>query len=88
MSVFVHLTHELPLPSFVAARIKQSSNLAHGSSCKCNASIIQIQWTMQVFVSVPACIQLLEGPYLETNDAVVKAFRPAGLIRSSKPAAP
>ncbi|CAL5229493.1 g12829 [Coccomyxa viridis] len=42
----------------------------------------------EVFASVPACVQLLEGPYLETNDAVVKAFRPAGLIRSSKPAAP
>ncbi len=40
--------------------------------------------TMQVFVSIPACIQLLEGPYIETNDDIVKAFRPAGLIRKSK----
>lgn len=41
-------------------------------------------WLLQVFVSVPACIQLLEGPYLETNDAVVKSFRPAGLVRAAK----
>lgn len=40
---------------------------------------------LQVFVSIPACIQLLEGPYIETNDRIVKAFRPAGLIRKSKP---
>ncbi|EIE20605.1 molybdopterin biosynthesis protein [Coccomyxa subellipsoidea C-169] len=39
----------------------------------------------EVFVSIPACIQLLEGPYIETNDSVVKAFRPAGLIRKGKP---
>ena len=64
----------------------QASSTAHGSSCKDAA--LQLKWPTQVFASVPACVQLLEGPYLETNDAVVKAFRPAGLIRSSKPAAP
>ena len=40
---------------------------------------------VQVFVSIPACIQLQEGPYIETHDSVVKAFRPAGLIRAKKP---
>ncbi|CAL8464880.1 g4415 [Coccomyxa elongata] len=40
----------------------------------------------EVFVSIPACIQLLEGPYIETNDEVVKAFRPAGLIRKTESA--
>ena len=50
-------------------------------------SISQLHKLLQVFVSVPACIQLCEGPYLETNDAVVKAFRPAGLVRDSKPLA-
>lgn len=29
----------------------------------------------EVFVSVPACISLLGGPWIETNEAVVKAFR-------------
>jgi len=38
----------------------------------------------EVFVSVPACITLLEGPYIETHDAVVKAFRPASLVRKQR----
>lgn len=29
-----------------------------------------------VFPAVPYCIDLLEGPYLETNESVIKAFRP------------
>jgi len=29
-----------------------------------------------VFPAVPYCIDLIEGPYLETNEAVIKAFRP------------
>jgi molybdopterin adenylyltransferase len=29
-----------------------------------------------VFPAVPYCIDLIEGPYLTTNEAVVKAFRP------------
>ncbi|MCP4304363.1 MAG: molybdopterin adenylyltransferase [bacterium] len=29
-----------------------------------------------VFPAVPYCIDLIDGPYLETNDAVIKAFRP------------
>lgn len=29
-----------------------------------------------VFPAVPYCIDLIEGPYLETNEAVLKAFRP------------
>ena len=40
---------------------------------------------VQVFASVPACIDLIEGPYIETNEAVVKAFRPQGLVRTAKP---
>ena len=31
-----------------------------------------------VFPAVPYCIDLLEGPYLETDEAVIKAFRPKG----------
>lgn len=29
-----------------------------------------------IFASVPYCIQLLDGPYIETNEAIVAAFRP------------
>jgi molybdopterin adenylyltransferase len=29
-----------------------------------------------VFPAVPYCIDLIEGPYLETHEAVIKAFRP------------
>ena len=31
-----------------------------------------------VFPAIPYCIDLIEGPYLETNEAVIKAFRPKG----------
>lgn len=31
---------------------------------------------LAVFPAIPYCIDLIEGPYLTTNDAVVKAFRP------------
>ena len=31
---------------------------------------------MAVFPAVPYCVDLLEGPYLTTNEGVVKAFRP------------
>lgn len=34
-----------------------------------------------IFASVPYCIQLLEGPYIETNEAVIKAFRPKNAIQ-------
>ncbi len=29
-----------------------------------------------VFPAVPYCVDLIEGPYLETNEEVIKAFRP------------
>ena|SRR6266511_3826386 len=31
---------------------------------------------LAVFPAIPYCVDLLEGPYLTTNEAVVKAFRP------------
>ncbi|GLT23815.1 molybdopterin adenylyltransferase [Zoogloea oryzae] len=34
-----------------------------------------------IFASVPYCIDLIGGPYIETHDAVVKAFRPKSAIR-------
>jgi molybdopterin adenylyltransferase len=38
-----------------------------------------------IFAAVPYCIDLIGGPYIETHEAVVKAFRPKSAIR--KPAA-
>jgi molybdopterin adenylyltransferase len=35
-----------------------------------------------IFAAVPYCIDLIGGPYLETHDAVVKAFRPKSAVRS------
>ncbi|MGR2681996.1 molybdopterin adenylyltransferase [Chromobacterium haemolyticum] len=32
--------------------------------------------TPGIFAAVPYCIDLLDGPYIETHEAVVKAFRP------------
>ena len=34
-----------------------------------------------IFAAVPYCLDLLGGPYVETNDAVCKAFRPKSAIR-------
>jgi len=34
-----------------------------------------------VFAAVPYCIDLIGGPYVETNEAVIKAFRPKSAIR-------
>ncbi len=36
-----------------------------------------------IFAAVPYCIDLIGGPYIETNDAIVKAFRPKSAIRKS-----
>ena len=35
-----------------------------------------------IFAAVPYCIDLIGGPYIETNTAVVKAFRPKSAIRT------
>ena len=36
-----------------------------------------------IFAAVPYCIDLIGGPYIETHDAVIKAFRPKSAIRPS-----
>ena len=36
-----------------------------------------------VFPAVPYCIDLIEGPYLETDESVVKAFRPKHAVRKT-----
>ena len=35
-----------------------------------------------IFAAVPYCIDLIGGPWMETDDAVVKAFRPRTALRS------
>jgi molybdopterin adenylyltransferase len=35
-----------------------------------------------IFAAVPYCVDLIGGPYLETDDAVCKAFRPKSALRA------
>jgi molybdopterin adenylyltransferase len=37
-----------------------------------------------IFAAVPYCIDLIGGPYVETNEAVVKAFRPKSAVRPKR----
>jgi len=37
-----------------------------------------------IFAAVPYCVDLIGGPYLETREDVVKAFRPKSAIRSPR----
>src|SRR5512146_1786243 len=41
-----------------------------------------------IFAAVPYCIDLIGGPYLETREQVVKAFRPKSAIRPPPPPQP
>ena len=34
-----------------------------------------------IFAAIPYCIDLIGGPYIETNEAVVKAFRPKSAVK-------
>lgn len=36
-----------------------------------------------IFAAVPYCVDLIGGPYMETNEAVCKAFRPKTAIRTA-----
>ncbi len=38
-----------------------------------------------IFAAIPYCIDLIGGPYMETNDSVIKAFRPKSAIRAPSP---
>jgi molybdopterin adenylyltransferase len=37
-----------------------------------------------IFAAVPYCIDLIGGPYIETNAAVVAAFRPKNAVRAPR----
>ncbi|MCC7100067.1 MAG: molybdopterin adenylyltransferase [Rubrivivax sp.] len=39
-----------------------------------------------IFAAVPYCIDLIGGPYLETDEAVCKAFRPKNAVRPPRTA--
>ena len=39
-----------------------------------------------IFAAVPYCLDLIGGPYIETNPAVCKAFRPKSALRPQPPA--
>ena len=34
-----------------------------------------------IFAAIPYCVDLIGGPYIETDEAVIKAFRPKSAIR-------
>ncbi len=38
-----------------------------------------------IFAAVPYCIDLIGGPYIETHEEVVRAFRPKSAIRRRQP---
>ncbi len=42
--------------------------------------------TPGIFAAVPYCIDLIGGPYIETNEDVCKAFRPKSAARTNPPA--
>ena len=41
-----------------------------------------------IFAAVPYCIDLIGGPYLQTQDSVCKAFRPKNAVRAPRSAEP
>jgi molybdopterin adenylyltransferase len=38
-----------------------------------------------IFAAVPYCVDLIGGPYMETNDAICKTFRPKSAIKPVRP---
>ncbi len=39
------------------------------------------QQTSGIFAAVPYCVDLIGGPYIETHEAICKAFRPKSAVR-------
>jgi molybdopterin adenylyltransferase len=44
-----------------------------------------VQVVPGIFAAVPYCIDLIGGPYMETDDGVCKAFRPKSAQRPARP---
>lgn len=43
-----------------------------------------VQVVPGIFAAVPYCVDLIGGPYMETNDDVCKAFRPKSAVRAPR----
>jgi molybdopterin adenylyltransferase len=43
-----------------------------------------IQRVHGIFAAVPYCLDLIGGPYVETHEVVIKAFRPKSAVRPAK----
>jgi molybdopterin adenylyltransferase len=39
--------------------------------------------TPGIFAAIPYCVDLIGGPYIETNESICKAFRPKSALRKS-----
>jgi molybdopterin adenylyltransferase len=79
MPGFGELMRQVSLRSVPTAILSRQTAGIRGSSLIINlpgkpAAIREC--LLAVFPAVPYCIDLLDGPYLTTNEAVVKAFRP------------
>ena len=44
-----------------------------------------VQLVNGIFAAVPYCIDLIGGPYMETDPAICKAFRPKSALRPAQP---
>ena len=60
----------------------QPKSIAETLEGVCNADGQQV--VNGIFAAVPYCIDLIGGPYFETDEAVCKAFRPKSAIRAPK----
>ncbi|THF60719.1 molybdopterin adenylyltransferase [Pseudothauera rhizosphaerae] len=38
-----------------------------------------------IFAAIPYCVDLIGGPYMETDETVIKAFRPKSAVRPGRP---
>jgi molybdopterin adenylyltransferase len=38
-----------------------------------------------IFAAIPYCLDLIGGPYIETHDTVIKAFRPKSAMKKASP---
>lgn len=79
MPGFGELMRQVSLKSVPTAILSRQTAGIRGSSLIINlpgkpAAIREC--LMAVFPAVPYCIDLIEGPFLTTNESVVKAFRP------------
>ena len=61
--------------------------LSYDEEVGCTGAGPMLDTLQAVFPAIPYCLDLIGGPYVETDEKVCKAFRPKSAIRSSSPAA-